>query len=75
MLGTDMNGKDYEIEVTRGVTFRCYATEGCAELEVAVEDGVITMRRCLPFEMNEWQARALGAMLMDAADELEKSTK
>jgi hypothetical protein len=74
MLGTDMHGMNYEMKVTRGVTFRCYGDAGCDELEVAVEDGVITMRSP-PDEMNEWQARALAAMLLDAADELEKETK
>jgi hypothetical protein len=75
MLGTDMSGKNYEIEVTRGVTFRCYDIAGYDRLEVAVEEGVITIRQELPHEMTQWQARALAAMLLDAADELEKSTK
>ncbi len=74
MLGTDMDGNDYEIEVTRGVTFRCYDVFGCDVMEVAVEDGVISMRPP-PDEMTAWQARALAAMFLDAADELEKQTK
>ncbi len=74
MLGTDISGINYEIEVTRGVTFRCYDVIGFDAMEVAAEDGVISMRKP-PDEMNQWQARALAAMLLDAADELEKTTK
>lgn len=63
------------IEVTRGVTFRCYDVAGCEKIEVAVEDGVIVMRQDLPDELDAWQARALSVMLEVAAIELESDTK
>ncbi len=69
--GTTVHGADYDIEVTRGVTFRCYAIPGLERVEVSVEDGVITYSQFLPDEMNQWQARAFAAMLSDAADALE----
>lgn len=71
MMGSDTKGNDYDIAVTRGVTFRAYDTADSDRLEVSVEDGVITVR--LPDEICEWEARALAALLMDAADELERS--
>ena len=70
--GTDVSGRDYEIEITRGVTFRAYGEAGMETSEVSVEEGVITMSERVPDEMNQWQARALAAMLIDAADELDE---
>lgn len=69
--GSTVYGEDYEIDITRGTTFNCYDIAGMARLEVVVEDGVITVTP-LPDEMNEWQARAIAALLMEAADELER---
>lgn len=70
MYGTNTNGGEYEIEVTRGVTFRAYGVADSDRLEVSVEDGVIAVR--LPDELCQWEARALAALLMEAADELER---
>jgi hypothetical protein len=60
------------IDIARGVTFRAYEVAGMDRAEVMVEDGVITLSEALPDELNQWQARALAAMLMEAADELER---
>lgn len=69
--GSTITGEEYAIEVSRGVVFRCYDTPGFERVEVCVEEGVITHSQFLPDEMDQWQARAFAAMLMDAADELE----
>lgn len=71
MAGSTTAGEDYDIEVTRGVTFRAYGIAGMESCEAAVEEGVITLRN-LPDEMGVWQARAWAALLLDAADELER---
>lgn len=70
--GSTVGGEDYEIVVSCGVVFRSYDTPGFEKVEVCVEDGVITHSQWIPDEMNQHQARALAAMLMDAADELER---
>ncbi len=70
--GSTIHGEDYEIEVTRGVTFRCYDIPGFERVEVTVEEGGITHSQFLPDEMDQRQARAFAAMLMDAADEVER---
>jgi hypothetical protein len=73
MSGETMAGETYDIEVTRGVTFRAYDIPAFEFVEVSVEDGVITFGLSgLPDELTQWQARALAAMLMEAADELER---
>lgn len=70
MSGTTTTGADYDVQVTRGVTFRDYRTAGMERCEVAVEEGVITLRNA-PDELTVWQARSWAALLLDAADELE----
>lgn len=70
--GETIHGQDYEIVVSHGRTFRCYDAPGLERFEVCVEDGVITHSQYLPDEMNQWQARAVAAMMMDAADALER---
>lgn len=71
--GTTIHGQEYEFEVSHGQVFRCYDVPGFDRVEVCVEEGVITHSQFLPDEMDQWQARAFAAMLMDAADALEKA--
>lgn len=71
MSGSTTTGEDYDIRVIRGVTFRDYDTCGMERCEAAVEEGVITLRN-VPDELTVWQARSWAALLMDAADELER---
>jgi hypothetical protein len=73
--GSTISGEDYEIVVSHGQTFRCYDIPGFERVEVCVEDGVITHSQWIPDEMDEWQARAFAAMLMEAADTLEAGRK
>jgi hypothetical protein len=69
--GEDTRGNAWRVKITRGVTFRAYNISGFEKFEATVEDGVITHQ--LPDELDEHQARAFAAILMDAADELERS--
>lgn len=68
--GESPNGEKWEVEVTRGVSFRAYEVRWSDKLEVTVEEGVITHR--LPDELDAQDARAFAALLMEAADELER---
>jgi hypothetical protein len=70
--GTTTAGEDYEIEVSRGVHFRCYAELGAMSWsEVNADDGRVSWLR-VPDELDPRAARAFAALLMDAADEAEK---
>lgn len=69
--GETLHGERWEVNVTRGVTFRVYGVAGVAErFEVTVEDGVITHN--VPDELSAHEARAFAAMLMEAAYQMEK---
>lgn len=75
MSGERIGGGQYDIEVTRGVTFRVYSLPISLgrKYEVHVEDGVISVDPGIAEpEMTEPdQARAWAALLLAAADELE----
>lgn len=58
------------MKVTRGVVFSCYDVPGCQLVSATVEDGVIVPGN-VPDEMDGTFARALGMVLLAAADELE----
>lgn len=64
--GMNDHDEEWEVVVTQGMTFRAYDVFSA---EVAVEDGVITFTR-VPEELDATQARALAAMLKEAADVL-----
>lgn len=72
MSGERIDGTTYDIEVSRGVTFRNYQQPGFALIEVSVEDGVICHNE-MPDEIKSPdEARAWAVLLMAAADELER---
>lgn len=72
MSGERIDGSQYDIEVVRGVTFRSYQQPDYTMIEVSVEDGVICHNE-IPDEIKTAdEARAWAALLMAAADELER---
>lgn len=72
MSGERIDGSAYDIEVLRGVTFRNYQQPGYVMIEVSVEDGVICHNE-MPDEITTPdEARAWAALLLAAADELER---
>ena len=58
------------MNITRGIVFSCYDVPGCQSVSATVEDGVIVPGN-VPDEMDGTFARALGMVLLAAADELE----
>lgn len=73
MLGDRQDGSGYRIDVVRGVTFTDYeyTLDGGGLACVRVEEGVITVPD-MPDELSADEARSWAALLLEAADELER---
>lgn len=73
ILGDRPDGSGYRIDVVRGVTFTDYeyALDGGKSASVRVEQGVITAPD-IPPEIGADEARSWAALLLEAADELER---
>lgn len=61
------SGEDYEVVVTKALTFRCYDVPGLDKFEVYAAEGIVGANwHELPIELTPYQAAAVSALLLEA---------
>ena len=74
-VGSDTKGNDYEVVITPGKFFRCYDVKGTWGMEVVVTENHISLDIPDGKIKTPEIARAWAALLMEAADELERQNE